>query len=495
MARNLRLVLGGLTVLGGCFVVGCNDGSEPAQRPIDSTAATATANQRIDELIVGLADSTAALDTTGSTTLASGSVNTALGSGSGCGTSSGPASTVDDGPKSTAQALDDLLHQIGKAAKEQVFREDLVEVKDGNQVIYKVDVAAACGTSSTCIDNLTRNPIRFAVTANTDDSLNVSLLIGDARHKPATAVLAADKLSLRGDLAEVKDTLRLFMTTDQQANLPEQLSGVLESSIEKRAAGEFVISSSVLEKVDVLVGQAKGKPVAVTVQPSSPSTQLTINSHTNTIGYAVNWAAVDVQVAGAAVCNSRCGMQEKTGTFSGHLAGYTGEFAFTQGATELTFSGVGLGNDTSYVALNGDRLGTLDVNPTQGRKLNVTFKKTAQGTLVTFDPALDIKLALMLNKLSDSLRVDMPAWLSNEIFEVLLGGPAKPSVLVPSGGCSPTGSSATKNQLQVVSGELKLMSSSLATPVDVSAGMCLVPLEGSDSNANPMSRLKAAACQ
>lgn len=483
-------------------LVGCNGGGGPSPRPIDSTAATTTVNQRVDQLIVGLADSTAQLDTTDSTSVASQGISSALGSSS-CPSATPPASgptktatgAIDDAPGSTTQGLDDLLRRIASEAKDHVFRQELVEVEDGNQVIYKVDPSSACGSSASCVDNLTRNPIRFVVTANSDDSLDVALWVGADHRQPGTAVLSPSRLSLRVDLAQALAALRLFVAADQQGDLPDRLSGVVEASIDKRSTSDFVVSWSVLDAFDLLVGQAKGKPVAVTVQASSPTAQVTIDSAANTLGYVMNLGAVDVHVAGAAVCGDTCGSQERTGTFAGHLGGWTGQFTLAQGASELTFAGLGLGNDTSYVALNDDRLGTLDVNPNDGRKLSMTFKKTDGGTLVTFDPVLDIKLALMLNKLSQSLRVDMPDWLSNEVFEVMLGGAAKPSILVPGAGCSATGSTPPKSQLQVVSGDLKLSASGLASAVDVGAGMCLLPVDGVDSKANPFSQVKSGTCQ
>jgi hypothetical protein len=505
MTSSLRFGLLSLFATAGFSVAGCDPGtsSGPAQRPIEPTEATPTINQRVDLLVAGLGDTTAKLDTTDSTTVATGSIDQALGSSSSCpvtgSTSDGSTSTatgaVDDTPQSTTEALDDFLHQVAQEAKDHVFRDEFIEFSDGNQVVYKVDPAAACGTSSTCLDKLTANPIRFVVTANTDDSLNVSLLVGEARRAPGTALLSQTKVSVRINLAEAMEAIRLFVDAEDQQDFPERLAGVVEGSIEKRAANDFVITGSVIEKFDLLVGQAKGKPVAVTVQPTNPTMQLAINSNTNTLGYALNYGAVDARVAGAAVCDDSCGDKEKTGTFSGHVGGYTLGLTLAKGAEELTVSGIGLGNDTAYVALNDDRLGTLDLNPNNGRKVSVTFKKTAEGTLVTFDPALDIRLALMLNKLSESLRVDMPEWLNDEIFDVMLGGAAKPQVLVPAATCDANGNSTTKSQLKVVTGTLKLSASSLASPVEVSAGMCLLPVEGVDSDANPMSQVKADVCQ
>jgi hypothetical protein len=501
--RNLRFVLVGLLGTAGLFVVGCDSGSNggptstttttstttATQRPIDSTEATASVNQRVEELLVGLADSTTQLDTTGSTTVATQGINSALGSSSACPSGGGSSGAIN------TQGLDDFLHQVATEAKDHVFREEFVEVKDGNQVVYKINPTSACDTDTTCIEKLTANPVRFLVTANSDDTLNVSLLVGEARHTPGTAVLGPKKLSIRVNLAEAMAAIRLYMTTEAQKDLPDRLGGVVEAALEKRADYDFAISTSLLEKFDLLVGQAKGEPVAVTVLPSNPIARLTLNSITNTIGYSANLGAVDVQVAGAAVCDETCSTKEQTGTFSAHLGGFTGEFSTRKAATELTFSGLGLGNDTSKVALDGDPLGTLDVNPNNGRKLNVSFKKTSEGTLVTFDPALDIKLGMMLNKLSASLRTDMPDWLSDEIFDVMLGGAAKPSVLLPTPTCNTYGDVTSKSQLKVVTGNLSLSSSSLPTPVHVAAGMCLVAVEGADNEAHPFSQVQAGVCQ
>lgn len=490
MMRSLRLgflvCLGCAAGLGG----GCSSDSSgsPAQRPLDPTEATAAVNQHIDDLLRGLADSSAKVDTTDSTALATGSINSATGSSS--------TSGLDDVPKSTTDALDQLLHKLAQAAQDHVFRPELVESSDGNEVVYKVDPATACGADTDCVSKLTANPVRFAVTANTDSSYNVALLVGQDQHTPATFLLSSTKLSARADLEEILDVIRLLTNAQDQQNLPDSLDGVVEYSIEKLATDEFAVSVAVLEKVDVVVGQSKGKRVEVTLQPSDPTMQLTLNAATNTLGYALDYGAADVHVAGAALCgsDSTCGDKEKNGTFTGHLGGYSLGFTLSKGAQEITATNLGLGNDTAYLALGNDKLATLDLNPNSGRKLAMTFKKTDAGTLVTFDPALDVKLAMMLNKLSDSMKVDMPAWLSDEIFEVMLGGATKPSILVPATSSDTAGQ---QSRLQVVTGKLTLSESSLTSPVEVAAGMCLgaVDTTTDTSKVAPFALLKAVTCQ
>lgn len=497
---GLSVILG----LVGFSVLGCSsEGGESVaqQRPIDAEEATATTNARVDDVLTGLADATTDLDTTDSTSVATDGLSAALGS-SRCDNarSSDVTTTAADGvdsiPETTTNSLSELITRVRDEAKEHVFREDLVESQDGNQVIYKMSPAEVCDDNTDCIDKLTQNPLRFAVTANTDDTLNVAMLVGQDRHNPASATLANGKLAVRGNLAEVMDSLRLFMSTEEQKDLPEKLVGTVEWSIEKRATGDFVISSSILERFELLTGQANGKPVSVSVQPSSPTSQITINSVTNSIGFRENIGTIDVSVAGAAVCDDmNCGAPEQAGNFGLHLAGFTGAFETTAGATEVTFSDLGLGPNSSYLAVNGQNLTTVDVNPNDGRKFSMNFKKTAEGTLVTFEPALDLKVAMAMTRLSESMRVDMPDWLFDEVFDVTLGGAPKPSILIPAATCDADGNATTEEQLKVITGSLSLDATSLSNPVEVVAGMCLLPTESNASEPHPFTLLTSGTCQ
>ncbi|HEY5958182.1 MAG TPA: hypothetical protein VIV60_16575, partial [Polyangiaceae bacterium] len=114
--------------------------------------------------------------------------------------------------------------------------------------------------------------------------------------------------------------------------------------------------------------------------------------------------------------------------------------------------------------------------------------------------ALDFKLAMAMTNLSESMRVDMPDWLFNEVFDVSLGGAPKPSILIPAPTCDATGNAVKKDQLQVVTGKLALSATSLAQPLEVMTGMCLVPVESQpvanqDEKPHPFTLLGSAVCQ
>jgi hypothetical protein len=89
----------------------------------------------------------------------------------------------------------------------------------------------------------------------------------------------------------------------------------------------------------------------------------------------------------------------------------------------------------------------------------------------------------------------MPDWLMNEVFDVTLGGAPKSSILIPAAVCDANGNATTKDQIKVVTGTLTLDSTSLTNPVEVVAGMCLVPVDSSASQPNPMTLVASGACQ
>jgi hypothetical protein len=500
--RHSRVRVMGVLGVVSLSVLGCAAESSPGveQRPLDSVEATATTNQRIDSILTGLATSVEQVDTTESSGIAGDALEGALGA-NGCDTTSTGTDTgsVDGATEDATSELSDFLTRVRDEAKDHVFRGELVESKDGTVVVYKMDPLQTCEDDTECIQKLTDNPLRFAVTADTDDTFHVSMLVGADRHSPVQLVMSPTKFTITGDLAEAMDSIRLFVAAEDQADLPEKLDGVMELSLEKLGEGQFVLEASVLESLELVTGQAKGKTVTVSVQPTSPGSQIALDSNTNTVRFQENIGTVDVSVAGNAVCEDLdCGAAEQAGSFYLHLAGLSGDFTTTSGATEITFADLGLGAESSSLAVNGKPLVTVDVNQDAGRKFSMNFKKTPEGTLVTFEPSLDLQVALAMTNLSETMKVDMPNWLFDEVFDVTLGGAPKPSVLIPARVCDANGNSTVKDQLKVVTGTLSLWSTSVPSPVAASAGMCLLPVDDSTvlpEDPNPITLLRSGVCQ
>jgi hypothetical protein len=72
----------------------------------------------------------------------------------------------------------------------------------------------------------------------------------------------------------------------------------------------------------------------------------------------------------------------------------------------------------------------------------------------------------------------------------MLGGAAKPAVLV-----TDSSASGKSSQLKVQTGTLTLSEKSLATPVEIAAGMCLGTVDSATSDVPPFSLFTPVACQ
>ncbi len=468
---------------------GSDDGQQPV--PTDAAETTGLAKTRTATLLDGLADALGEMEGDGGMSLAMESASFA--SGSGCEQLDAP----EEPEELDLTGLEEALREVRAFADDHVFKEEYVESDDGTTVIYRIDPASACEGDSECVSELTENPLRVAVNVLEDESLAVRLLVGNDRHDPLSARLSAEQLGLTADLSELMDAVSLFMEPEDREDLPKTLRGVIDLSLTKNGEQDFSIAFSVLEALNLEVEDEPGELVAVNIGASTPTSELRLDANTNSMTWRQNLATVDVTASGSLVCgdDSDCGAKEQQGTFRMHLAGMTSQLEMSSGSDGFGISGYGLGDDTSYVALDDERLVAVDLNQNSGRTLDIRFKDTAEGILVTFEPELDLRVATALNTLSESLRVDMPDWLFDEVFDVTLGGDAKPSILIRRPSCDEYGDPVGDAQLEVESGTLTLAASSASEPVTVSAGMCVVPAETTTEEPHPFETVAAGVCE
>jgi hypothetical protein len=113
----------------------------------------------------------------------------------------------------------------------------------------------------------------------------------------------------------------------------------------------------------------------------------------------------------------------------------------------------------STLTIDGDLIARGGLGKSgQGGQSLASVRETSEGFLVTFSPALDLGAALTISSLSEALRMDLPTWLSDEVFDLSFGGDPVPSVLVPFREACPEGqsTSVSRREAQVMSGELDI---------------------------------------
>lgn len=148
----------------------------------------------------------------------------------------------------------------------------------------------------------------------------------------------------------------------------------------------------------------------------------------------LNAGPLDMFMTGQSHCpeGSACGEKERSGPWHYHLGGLAGI---------LSQPPQGSGSDLGLLlrmpsegtaAVAGDVFARGGLGPAgTGGEVELTSGEQAEGYVVTFEPALDMGGALTISQFSDDLRLDLPSWLSDEIFDLSFGGTPTSSILVP----------------------------------------------------------------
>jgi len=199
-----------------------------------------------------------------------------------------------------------------------------------------------------------------------------------------------------------------------------------------------------------------------------------ITSHDDCVGFEVNLGPstegssfsaelgdIYMAVPGSTFCPSEtsCGPKERTGPFEGQLGGVSIDVVQPPATSGDVFSLNVTATEEATLGVAGDvyARGGLGDQGKGGASL-ASVKEMADGFLVTFSPALDIGAALTISAFSEEMRMNLPDWLSDEIFDLSFGGDPLPSVLIPFREACPEGSSTQveRREFQVMSGQLQI---------------------------------------
>lgn len=409
--------------------------------------------------------------------------------------------------------LEDAMDEVLDLALSDILKDEWIESDNGTTVVFRLNAASYCEDNEWCLDDLQENPVRASAIKTADGTYVVEILVGTEESRVATLRLSDGLMDMSADLADLLTFLERTVDSSAAKDLPEFLLGKVSVRVQKDGSGRSTVSFGITEALAMDLDTDDG-PVNVQVAAAPNAGTFSLDSTTNTVEVAMDLGAVDVKTPAKVLCggttavlidpndsdssdddtsseNDSCGEIEENGRLAWHLAGASAAVVSSPSASDSwTVSGIGLGDDTTHWDLNGEPLAAYDLNATEGRKVSITITEESASTLVTFEPALNMKLAMQLNRLSDELKVDMPDWLMDEIFDVTFGGPAKKSVRIPKvAGCGGTGA----EQVEVVEGSLELNASSLSSPITVEAGMCLV--ERDSESEHPFEAFGTGVCE
>lgn len=408
-----------------------------------------------------------------------------------------PVEAVEPAAKPSEAALSFL--------EEKVMVEEQLESDDGTYVVYLLKADIFCTSfkkgGDLCTEILDAYPVRVMFQSFGEGDLDISVRFGEAAHTPLTFKLHTNALGLRVDLGVAKkvvDDIAAIIELDPELPLPETLTGVIEIVLSSKAPKTAELALKVLSPVTVDIagvsatigtstltamadGIAKSLSVDVKVGPVAADLpyQALVDLGADTI---CTWTASEAMDTDPA--SPGCKTEETpkvSGTISAILPGITGAMTVSKDSDTLTISGLGLGDDTATVTLDGTPLLSFDLNPASGRTIDVSFALDAakKSFSYTFAPGLDATLAMNLSPVAAHL--DVPDWTLSDTLKAAFEGAAPTIELI-------------EKQLHVLGGNLTLSSSaSPADTVTATDGMCLV--EGPGGGHPLLSKIAAAACE
>lgn len=527
----------GLTCL-SLGVVACAGESELLE--ISSSQAALTATENSERALQGVIDAADFL--AGSTSIAK-TLN-AFNAGSETCESAGvfcpagadcpPPETVCTTDEVSAEELEEARQDIREGAadlvrelRERVLIEANLESSTSTSATYKIGADVLCSGSDEpdaagsgeaeldedCVDQVTRLEPRLVLTSPREGDIDVTLQLGADRHEPLALALYHDSLGVRLDLGEALAVAR-ELGEDEGLESIEALSGQLELRLVENAARDYSLEFNVLEKVEVVV-DSDGESLSASLGASSPAWNVRVDGNSDTLSAGVDMAALRLVGPLRAFSDlfesddetypsagtSDIGLlpspevpepRSYTGVIDLFLAGLTGNVSYSADSDVLAIDNVGFGDSTSTLKHEGNTLLALDLNPTSGRRVNLSVSASDADTTIRITPSFDLRLALGFQYVADQFD-GLADYLLDDTLRVWFEGDA-PELSVG-------------EALRVNAGTLHIESA--ASPeanVTVAAGMCLGGSEdeissddsGDDTAADaghPLLSLEASTCE
>ncbi|MCC7380457.1 MAG: hypothetical protein IT384_01400 [Deltaproteobacteria bacterium] len=412
--------------------------------------------------------------------------------------------------------FDEESREIADELAARLFDARNVEASDSRQVVYLLRADVTCVSpdghlDADCARVVGQVPIRLAVSSPASEALDIALEIGAARHRPATLSLQGDRTALRLDLAAARAALEVLAPALELE--PEVLAfsarGEVSLELLRTAASAYRSEARVLSDVALEAQVDRGGISLQIAASSAPIAAVSVDGVLGAIEAQVALGGVDAAAPSSVVgdllgddWSQALAEVAPAGTFSAHLAGFTGEARFTADSDEIRVRGLGLGDGTSRIALDGADLVTFDVNPADGRRFDLRVTAEDSALVIGVAPSLELRLVTSLERLVHPL-VEIPIWLRAEALGLRFDGASEPSVRFPNGGDA--AAPAPEGELppppvepelfaEIISGTLTLSAASRTEPLVATGGQCLWVTIGADGDTHPLDALFGDAC-
>ena len=111
------------------------------------------------------------------------------------------------------------------------------------------------------------------------------------------------------------------------------------------------------------------------------------------------------------------------------LPAFHGSLAFDGAQDTVFLSDAGIGDRTTDVNVDGNRIIGVDVNPLDGRRFDMVLTAPSEGDIqVTVSPVLDVQVEFAMHHVQDDMEDELPDVLADDTIGVLLDDAEAPAI-------------------------------------------------------------------
>lgn len=389
---------------------------------------------------------------------------------------------VCDGPSPEPVEIDtditDETAELVDFLEQYILNDANVEETTATSVTYLLKGSVVCtvdgDTDPDCAQQIDDAEIRLHVTSPAQGDANVALWIGPQKAEPLYFEFHNDQLALEVDLAGIKGAAQHFEQVTGEPlteDFPATMQGRVRVSVRENSAQSVTGTISVVTAINVKDGD-----YAFSLGVSEPALEVTADAAAQTIESRTDLGTLDVLFP---VTEYSYDVETDTETevshnYSLHVGGVTGTTLFDAASELITMTGLGLGDSTTTLSVDGAQILGIDLNANDGRSFDATAKWENDALTLGVSPAFDLQVAMQFANAA-SAAADAAEWMLDEVLTVRLDGAANPTVRL------------TENGVEVVDGTLTLSMANAGLSHSVGAGMCLTDVPASaDGPTDPL---------
>lgn len=431
---------------------------------------------------------------------------------------------------------------------EEVFVEENVVATTEHSVTYRLPIDLICGgpTSSpepgpspdssgpvevpvddspSCAEIFGQVPIELFVTSPQEGDLDVAVRVGRPPVEVVQIQVYHDRIGAELQLGALRQALQLYFEAagEPADELPEIMQGALALTLLHIQDRQFTLRYSVTQDLHFAMAS---EGVDLQIAAADPAVEVDLDGASQRVEARVSLGAVTLTLPleqldsaeepVAVTCDEygNC-VEEPPAEPEPELVGDVTlrmeHMAFAVRLSEaddvLAINGLAFAGEALF---NGDPLVSAELGAVAGGLIDLLIAEGSDGVEISVSPSLSLALHLGLAAIADQ-EPDIPAWAMNEDFQIRLEGNAPrlrllthtdvqaPTPVEPGGDPTPEPEPETEPLpepvVEVLSGSLHIEASSVADPIQVSAGQCLLSSEPEDDDAHPLMSLAAGACE